>query len=82
MMEHEHDELARRYQRAQFAAAAYMAERQAQEQPTNEAQQQEQAEETPNYGRIMAQAAGIKQSGLDPYLSQDDRLRRLMGVSR
>ena len=67
----ERDELARRYREAQFHAIAKAAE-----------QQPEQPAETdpePSVMQTIAQRAGLK-TGLDPYNSPDDRLRRWAGL--
>ena len=68
----ERDELARRYREAQFHAMAKAAEQQP-EQPTQEPEEE-------NLMQTIAKRAGLKTTGLDPYNSQDDRLRRWAGL--
>ena len=67
----ERDELARRYREAQFHAMATAAEQQP-EQPTQEPEEE-------NLMQTIAKRAGLK-TGLDPYNSPDDRLRRWAGL--
>ena len=67
----ERDELGRRYREAQFHAMAKAAEQQP-EQSTPEPEEE-------NLMQTIAQRAGLK-TGLDPYTSPDDRLRRWAGL--
>lgn len=68
----EHEELARRYREAQFKAMAKAAEQQP-EQPAE-------PDPEPSVMQTIAQRAGLKKTGLDPYTSPDDRLRRYAGL--
>lgn len=78
----EREELERRYKEAQFAAAAYVSEQQATSEQQQEGQPQEnrEPEEAPTFAQRFAQAARIKPTGLDDYMSPDDRLRRWAGL--
>lgn len=68
----EREELARRYREAQFHAMATAAEHQP-EQPAE-------PDPEPSVMQTIAQRAGLKKAGLDPYVSPDDRLRRYAGL--
>ena len=70
----ERDELERRYREAQFAAMA-----RASEQQQEQAEQPDTEPEAPNIMRTIAERAGLK-TGLDRYMSPDDRLRRYAGL--
>lgn len=82
----ERDELARRYQKAQFhamaQAAAQSAEQKAVEGDTETAQQPSSEPEKPDMMSIVRKAAGLDgaKRGLDDYVSPDDRLRRYCGL--
>lgn len=75
----ERDELEKRYRQAQLHAQAQIAEMQAQEQPAEDTQQDNTEPEAPNVMQTIAQRAGLK-TGLAPYTSPDDRLRRWAGL--
>jgi hypothetical protein len=67
----EREELGRRWREAQFHAMAKAAEQQP-EQPAE-------PDPEPSVMLTIAQRAGLK-TGLDPYTSPDDRLRRYAGL--
>jgi hypothetical protein len=68
----EREELGRRWREAQFHAMAKAAEQQP-EQPAE-------PDPEPSVMQTIAQRAGLKKAGLDPYVSPDDRLRRYAGL--
>ena len=68
----EREELGRRWREAQFHAMAKAAEQQP-EQPAE-------PDPEPSVMQTIAQRAGLKKTGLDPYTSPDDRLRRYAGL--
>lgn len=71
----ERDELAKRYQQAQFKAMATAAEQQPAEDPEQGAQQNRATLST------LAQIMGVKiHKAADNYMSEEDRLRRWAGL--
>lgn len=69
------EELASRYQKAQFAAMAQMAEHQ----PDQAEQQTNNGPAAPTLAQIMLKAAGIKPTP-DTHITPEDRLRRWAGL--
>lgn len=71
----ERDEFERRYRQAEFNSMAYMCEH-----GLIKPEQNSSEPEAPNVMQTIAQRAGLKKAGLDPYVSPDDRLRRYAGL--